>query len=93
MAFDPRQLYELHITVNIREHDLAEVVAKELHWKMSQIMGDPVLGHKPFSYLTTYSDDIDSALGKLDRCVIALREAGVAVIREKIEHIVHDVRH
>jgi hypothetical protein len=46
MAFDPRQLYELHITVNIREHDLAEVVAKELHWKMSQIMGDPVLGHK-----------------------------------------------
>lgn len=94
-------LYELHITVNKADAEGATRVAKELHWKTSQIDGDPALGAKPFFYLTTYAAkpayESDSGERKaryvLEEGVQALREAGIFVIREKIELIVHDVRH
>ncbi len=86
-------LYELHITVNIADAELADVVARDLHWKTSQIMGDPVLGNKPFHYLTTYSSDEYLAYVTLAECCNALRQAGVGIIREKIELIVYDKRY
>lgn len=92
---DMSNLYELHITVNVADEGVAEAVAKKEHWKTSKIMGDPVLGHKPFFYLTTYVRSFTEGAAKetLASGVFALRQAGIAVIREKIEHIIHDVRH
>lgn len=86
-------LYELHITVNKAEAEIATAVAKDLHWKTSQIDGDPVLGAKPFFYLTTYSPTEQVARLRLDNATAELRARGVFVIREKIELIIHDVRH
>lgn len=88
-------LYELHITINIADAQLAEPIAKELHWKTSQIMGDPVLGAKPFAYLTSYVRSFTSGAAReqLNKAVQALRVGGIPVIREKIEQIIHDVRY
>lgn len=85
--------HEIHITTLIAYAPKAEEVAQTLHWKTSQIMGDPVLGAKPFFYLTTHRDTLYNAQQALDTCCATLLEAGVPVVREKIEHIVHDVRY
>lgn len=86
-------LYELHVTVNVADAKLAEHVAQEHHWKTSQITGDPVLGNKPFFYLTTYTETEQMAYQKLYSCAQELRMAGIAVLRAKIEHIIYDVRY
>lgn len=85
--------FEIHITCLDAQRGLAAMVAKELHWKTSAIAGDPQLGDDTFFYLTSYADNLDAALGRLDRCMICLWEEGVRPLREKIEQIVHDVRH
>lgn len=86
-------LYELHITVNIADAEAATHVAETLRWKVSQIHGDPVLGRKPFFYLTRYADLLSEARDQLDKAVKQLRQEGIFVIREKIELIVHDQRY
>jgi hypothetical protein len=85
--------HEIHVTTLTDYASRAEEVAQTLHWKTSAIMGDPVLGHKPFFYLTTHRPSYYTAQQALDTCCAALLEAGVPVVREKIEHIVWDVRH
>lgn len=90
-------LYELHITVDKKDAAKATEVARQLHWKTSQIDGDPVLGAKPFFYLTTYvrasTLSVSPARQRLRQGVHGLRNAGVYVLREKIELIIYDARH
>ena len=86
-------LYELHITVNVADAEVAGMIARDLHWKTSQIDGDPVLGHRPFFYLTTYTKTMGEAFKVMAKATRALREGGIAILREKIEYIVHDVRY
>lgn len=85
-------IYECHITVDRNDGPAAEDVAKRLHWKYSQIDGDPVLGKKVFAYLTTHDTDV---LRMHQRMVMAsgdLKAIGVEVVREKIELIVYDTK-
>lgn len=88
-------LYELHITIDKKDGPAAEAIARELHWKTSQIDGDPVLGAKPFFYLTTYvrSFTEGAARDTLAQGIRALLKADIAPIREKIELIIHDYRY
>ena len=85
--------YEIHLTVHVRDAAVAEAVARALHWKTSRIDGDPVLGAKPFFYLTTHAADVRQAALRLANCKHALEDRLVPLIREKIEHIIYDVRH
>lgn len=84
--------YECHITLKIGDAAIGEEVARELHWKTSRIDGDPVLGKAVYFYLTTHAVLLPRMIERLDAATAALRERGVEVVREKIEHIVYDTK-
>jgi hypothetical protein len=85
--------YECHITVNTEHAEKATVIAKDQHWKTSEIARDPVLGNKNFFYLTTHSDTLMNLVTRMRACVEHLELGGVPVLREKVEAILHDVRY
>ena len=87
-------LYEIHITCYTSQSEQAALVAKNLHWKTSEIMRDPVLGNDTYYYLTKYAATEEQAVVELNNCVHELQfKHSVRVVREKIEHIILDVRH
>jgi putative NIF3 family GTP cyclohydrolase 1 type 2 len=86
-------LYEIHLTVDTAHAERATWVANAFHWKTSEIARDPVLGNKNYFYLTKYSVTLESALSEIQEATAALKLHGVPLIREKVEHIVHDVRY
>jgi hypothetical protein len=89
-----KPLYEIHITCMTSQAQAATEVAKKLHWKTSEIARDPVLGNDTYFYLTKYAETLDIAHTYLTDAIVALLYTyNVEVIREKIEHIVHDVRY
>jgi hypothetical protein len=59
-------------------------------WSYSQIDGDPLLGKRPYAYLTAYDPDGVTLLNRMQRLVVILEQAGVEVLRMKIEEIVFD---
>lgn len=84
--------YECHITIP-REHAArGEQIAKDLHWKFSQIDGDPVLGKKTFAYLTTHDKDCVRIHMWMKDASRILTDMGIPVIREKIELIIYDTK-
>jgi len=85
-------MFECHITVSTDDAEIATDVAKQCHWKTSEIARDPVLGDKNFFYLTTHSKDYTDMWSRLRLCVDTLSSSKVPVIREKIELIVHDTK-
>lgn len=85
-------MFECHITVSTDDAAVATLVAKEYHWKTSEIARDPVLGDKNFFYLTTHSKDYKDMWERLRLAVHMLELSKVPVIREKIELIVHDTK-
>lgn len=85
-------LYETHITVNVQDAQVAASVAADRHWKTSQIDGDPVLGDKPFFYLTRYGTNFEQVIEDLHKCVEDLKKWDVRVLREKIEAIIYDTK-
>jgi hypothetical protein len=86
-------LYEIHLTVDTAHAERATWVANAFHWKTSEIARDPVLGNKNYFYLTKYTEDLEIALREIMTASSALKLHGVPLIREKVEHIVHDVRY
>lgn len=84
--------YECHITVHVRDAEVATAIAKELHWKTSQIDGDPVLGDRPYFYLTTHSSDVEQMFIRMRAASAALQKRKVHVIREKVELIIYDTK-
>jgi hypothetical protein len=84
--------YECHITVDTKDAEAATRVAKELHWKTSEIARDPVLGNKNFFYLTTHDSEPQRMFNRMNQCVYYLKEQRVPVLREKIELIIHDTK-
>jgi len=85
-------MFECHITVSTEDAESATQVAKNAHWKTSEIARDPILGDKNYFYLTSHSIDYSTMWARLRNAVILLEEADVPVIREKIELIVHDTK-
>jgi hypothetical protein len=85
--------YECHITVSVKDAELATHVAKRFNCKTSEIARDPVLGDDTFFYLTFHTTDYVQALGKMETVCIQLQEVQkVNVIRKKIEKIVYDTK-
>lgn len=83
-------LYECHITVHVDHAEKAETIAKQLKWKTSQILRDPVLGDKPFFYLTTHSDNASAIFARMNLAKNNLLLADIPILREKVEAIIHD---
>lgn len=87
-------MYEIHITCYTSQGDQAALVASALHWKTSEIARDPVLGNDTYYYLTTHTKTLEDAVERMNEAIHKLQfKHNVVVVREKIEHIVHDIRH
>lgn len=86
-------MFEVHITCRLSQATAAAAIAKELHWKTSEIARDPLLGNDTYFYLTTHGKDLSDTMGRMVRATVELKTAGVEVIREKIEVIIYDVRY
>lgn len=85
--------FECHITVPSSSDLPAAAIAAELGWKTSEIARDPLLGDKNFFYLTGHARDLVLITAEMRQVVERLVDAGVPVLREKIEVIIHDVRY
>lgn len=85
-------LYESHITVSIKDAELAQKVADSQNWKTSEIKRDITLGDNSYFYLTTHCPDIRLMFRRLEMTTELLKFYGVHVIREKIELIIHDTK-
>lgn len=72
---------------------IATAVSLVRNWKTSEIARDPVLGDDVFFYLTQHSKDLQSLQRDMEQLVRHLQSAGVTVLREKIEVIIHDIRY
>ncbi len=86
-------MFECHITINLKDAEIGERVAKELHWKTSEIARDPVLGKDSYFYLTTHDNDLSRMISRMKQAREKLNSGFVFVVREKIEVIIHDVRY
>lgn len=85
-------MYECHITTMVSQAKQAAKIAEELHWKTSEIARDPLLGNDTYFYLTSHGATYDTIYSRMQEVKDRLYFAGVNVVREKIEHIVYDVR-
>jgi hypothetical protein len=89
--------FECHITLDRDEahNHLSTIIslAARHHAKNSEINGDPVLGKKPFFYLTFYDASYDGAKERLTYLSDALNDRGINVLREKIEFVIYDKRY
>lgn len=85
-------LYESHITVSIKDAELAQKVADEQNWKTSEIKRDITLGDNSYFYLTTHCPEIRLMFSRLNRATDMLKFYKINVIREKIELIIHDTK-
>lgn len=86
------QHFECHITTRTSFAETATAIANDLHWKTSEIARDPVLGNDTYFYLTTHDNDKQRMLTRMNECANRMREAGIEVVREKIEEIIHDTK-
>jgi hypothetical protein len=84
--------FECHVTVSNPNEEICEEYAKLYEWKTSKIERDPLLGDKTFFYFTCHGKEYDSVFSKMKQCVEDLQMLGLKCVREKIEHIIHDVR-
>lgn len=85
-------IYECHITVAVRDAGAAQRLADLYGWKTSEIKRDPVLGDDSYFYLTQHSTKREDIFSRMHTMNFDLDEAGVPVIRSKIEHIVYDTK-
>jgi hypothetical protein len=85
-------MYECHITLSVKDAVLASKLAKDFHWKTSEIARDPVLGDDTYYYLTSHHTNYTDMFVRLRTMVQNLEINNINVIREKIEHIVYDTK-
>ena len=86
--------YEAHITCPRESSDtIQRLITRRLtKWKFSAFDADPLMGDKPFAYLTSYDPSDEDMLDHMTEAAYALEAAGVPVLRQKIERIVFDTK-
>lgn len=84
--------FECHITCDVKDKEAVKSVGKLVGWFYSAFDADPLMGSKPFVYLTQYGAHLSNL--KLDAKAVgaALGAYGVKVLRTKIERIVFDTK-
>lgn len=96
---DAGKLFECHVTVlrpslgSVEREQMTNIAAR-LHWKTSEIDGDPVLGKHVFFYFTSYGATFEALEGRMQELRRTLESPGIdiKVVRMKIERIEFDWR-
>lgn len=86
--------FEAHITYDRILRPKVEPIGESLGWKGSAIDPDPIMGDKPYAYLTAYDTDPKRLLTRMDDVVAAMAhlEPCVVALRLKIERIIYDTK-
>lgn len=85
--------FEAHITCNRADADkLRALLVRLAGWKYSSFDADPVMGDKPFAYLTAYDTDPYVLRGRTLMAAGLLSAQGIEVLRQKVEEIVYDTK-
>jgi hypothetical protein len=86
--------FECHLTFHVDHAAQVRAAGDQYGWKFSQIDGDPLMGAKPFCYLTSYHSDGEELLSRARRISKDLQHPLVKVetLRLKIEEIVFDTK-
>ena len=84
--------YECHITAQVKDAKVCELIARAEGWKTSEIKRDPILGDGSHFYLTCHHHNFMTIFGKMKDTANKLGDAGITVLRKKIEHIIYDSR-
>ncbi len=84
--------FEAHITMPREQRDLVERQASIMGWSFSIIDGDPIMGQKPYCYLTAYHTDGQKLLAVMNEVSGVLSKGGVTILREKLEEILYDTK-
>ncbi len=84
--------FEWHITCPAENAKLVRDICELAGVVFSQITGCPILGQGEYCYVTGYNTESEEARAEVDRMEIVLHEAGVPLLRSKIEDIVYDTK-
>ena len=85
-------MFECHITGQVKDAKVLELIARAEHWKTSEIKRDPVLGDDSYFYLTSHDTNLTKMMGRMNSVTAQMNAAGCKVIREKIEVIIYDTK-
>lgn len=94
-AVVPTGKYEAHVTFDVQH---AETIKEweglfGLEWKYSAFDADPIMGAKPFCYLTGYATNERELLYLMRHLTQEiLRRHNIVALREKIERIIFDTK-
>lgn len=84
--------FESHITCYIQDANKVMEVGEVLGWKFSKIDGDPLMGAKPYCYLTRYEPNEKVLFSEMNAAEVMLKREMVPVLRTKIERIIWDTK-
>lgn len=84
--------YECHITTTVAHAQLAGDQAAVFGWKTSEIKRDPILGDGSHFYLTKHHASFTELYSLMELHAARMRQAGIPIVRLKIEHIVYDTK-
>jgi hypothetical protein len=85
--------FEAHITFDRADADKVRQLANVYpRWKYSQFDADPVMGDKPYTYLTAYAVDSASLKHEMHFIVEDAKEHGAVALRQKVERIIYDTK-
>ena len=87
-----KRKFESHITCHIKDAAEVERIGTLYNWKFSKIDGDALMGAKPFCYLTAYNPTKAGMYTDMLLRKSSLENAGVEVLRTKIEEIIWDTK-
>lgn len=88
-------LFEARITFSPENSDqkaILELLARESHWKTSEIFGDPVLGKKNFFYFTTHGKSLMNIMHRIEAANQKARLRGIDSVRSTIEVVIYDTK-
>jgi hypothetical protein len=86
-----KRKFEAHITCPRDASAIVEKFAGD-SWKFSAIDGDPVMGKRPYCYLTAYDTDAGRLLDNMEQTAEKLRWEEVEILRQKVEEIIYDTK-
>lgn len=84
--------FEAHITCLRSEGEMVQKFCELTGWTYSQIDGDPIMGKRAYCYATAYREDGHVLLAETSALARNLEQAGVTVLREKVEQIMYDTK-
>lgn len=82
--------FEAHITLERTDETVAKLKDGFNGWAYSAITDDPIMGQKPYVYLTAYSPYAKKLLADMKATTTKLEEQSIKPLRAKIERIIFD---